>query len=213
MAMVTRSRPTAPAEQWVLLTAVSWDTYERLLADHADRGTPRFTYDRGELAIVSPGLKHERATGTLALLVELVAGAHSIPVLNAGSMTYKRGTLQQGFESDASFYVRNEPAVRNQDEIDAEVDPPPDLVIEVDVSHPSLDKLPLFARMGVPEVWRFIGDRLVIFVRDGDAYRESAQSHALPPLTSDIVTRFMAESRSLSRPDWIRTVTAWAAVQ
>ena len=149
-----------PAEQRLLLRDIEWATYERLVADQADRRVPRLTYDRGELEIVSPGTKHERDSGTLALLVELVAAATDTSVLNVGSMTYKRRTAERGFEPDASFYVASEPLVRDKEEIDPEEDPPPDLVVEVDVTNPSLDKLSVFAELGVPEVGRSADDQL-----------------------------------------------------
>jgi Uma2 family endonuclease len=208
--MTTIDAPRVPAEQRLLLRDIEWATYERLVADQADRRTPRLTYDRGELEIVSPGTKHERDSGTLALLVELVAAATDASVLNVGSMTYKRRSAERGFEPDVSFYVGSEPLVRDKEEIDPEEDPPPDLVVEVDVTNPSLDKLSVFAGLGVPEVWRWADDRLRIYLLDAAGYREADRSAALPMLTAQIVTRFMAESRSLPRPAWLRSVTEWA---
>lgn len=202
--------PVAPSEQRLVLHDISWGTYERIVADHIDRRVPRFTYNRGELEIVSPGTKHERDSVSVTLLVEIVAGAHALPVLSVGSMTYKRRTAERGFEPDASFYVRSEPLVRNKDQIDAEEDPPPDLVVEVDVANPSLDKLLVFAGLGVPEVWRWADNRLRIYLLEADVYRETDRSAALPMLTARIVTRFMAESRSVPRPVWLQTLTAWA---
>lgn len=208
--MATTAPPPAPADQRLVLRNVSWSTYERLLAEQADSRAPRLTYDRGELEIVSPGTRHERDSWTIGLLVEIVAGAHDIPVLNVGSMTYKRRTAERGFEPDASFYVASEPLVRGKDEIDAEEDPPPDLVVEVDLSHSSLGKLSVFAGLGVPEVWRWADDRLRILLLDGGVYREADRSAALPMFTAELVTRFLAESRSLPRPAWLRSVTEWA---
>lgn len=213
MATAVVAVPVEPAERRVVLHDVSWQTYECLLADHIDRSAPRFTYDRGELEIVSPGIEHERDSGTLALLVEIVAAAWSIPVLSVGSMTYKRHDLQRGFEPDASFYVRHEASVRDKDQIDSASDPPPDLVIEVDVTSPSLDKFPIFAEMGVPEVWRRFEGRITIHVLVSGSYREAERSAALPYLTAEIVTRFLDESRSLPRPMWFQAVSDWARSQ
>lgn len=194
----------------LVLHNIGWDTYERLLADHAERRAPRFTFDRGELEVMSPSAKHERDSVSLTLLVEIVAGANSIPVLSVGSMTYKRRAAKRGFEPDASFYIGSEPLVGGKEEIDPEVDPPPDLVVEVDVANSSLDRLSVFAGLGVPEVWRWVAGQLHIYLLHGDAYREADRSAALPMLTRENVTKFMAESRSMPRPIWLRSLTEWA---
>ena len=115
---------------------------------------PRFTLDRGALEITSLGSQRERASGTLALLIEIVAAALRIPVASVGSMIFMREDLKQGFEPVASFYIQHEPHVRDKERIDPRFDAPPDLVIDVDVAHSSLDKFPVFAGLGVPEVWR-----------------------------------------------------------
>jgi Uma2 family endonuclease len=200
-------------DQVITLHDVAWETYERLLADHLDSSGPRFTYDRGELEILGPSAGHEMVNRTLALLVELVAAECDIEVVNVGSMTFKREDLQRGFEPDTSFYIQNEERVRDRTEIDLSVDPPPDLVIEIDVSRSMIAKLPLYAAMGVPEVWRWNGDRVAILRLAGNGYREERLSVALPPLTSEILTRFLAESRSQKRTVWVRQIREWAREQ
>lgn len=211
--MATVTSPPVHSDQRIVLHNVGWETYERLLADHADRRAPRFTYDRGELEIVSPGSTHERDTNALSLLVEIVAAALSIAVDNVGMMTYKREEWRRGFEPDASFYIQNEPLVRDKPEIDPTVDPPPDLVIEVDVTSPSLDKFPLFAQMGVPEVWRCVQGRVTFHRLHAGVYQESDTSGVLPLLTSDVITRFLAERRTLRRPEWFQMIDDWARTQ
>lgn len=209
MATVARRPATAPAEHRIVLNHVSWDTYERLLADHIDRSVPRFTYDRGVLEIVSPSTPHEEDNRTLAMLVEVVAEELGIDVRNVGSMTFKREDLQRGFEPDSSFYIQGEERVSDRVQIDLTVDPPPDLVIEVEVANPLLDKLPIYAEMGVPEIWRLGGKRVTILRLEDGSYTETVGSAALPLLTSDTLTRLLAESRSLKRTSWLRTVRAW----
>lgn len=207
------SSPAAAAGQRVILHDVRWQTYESLLADHMDRRVPRFTYDRGALEIVSPSAEHEEDAETLKLLVTLVAAALSIRIRRLGSTTYRREELQRGFESDGSFYVQNEPRLRGRREIDLTIDPPPALVIEVDVSHSSLDKLGLFAAMGVQEVWRCDGQRVIILTRAGDAYRESTASLAIPPVTNAVLTQFLSKSRTADSTDGLAAVNDWARAQ
>jgi Uma2 family endonuclease len=162
---------------------------------------------------VAPSSKHEKDNRTLAQVVEIVAEELGVEYLPVGSMTFRRADMQQGFEPDSSFYLQSEERVRDRERVDPDVDPPPDLVIEIEVTQPSLDKLPLFARMGVPEVWRWDGVRVTILTLEHDAYRASLASVALPPLTSDVLTRFLVQSRSLRMIAWIRSVRAWARQQ
>jgi Uma2 family endonuclease len=199
-----------PAEQRVLLHDTSWETYERLLNERGDRRVPRLAYDRGELEIMSPSSEHESTAYFVALLVAVLAEEMRVNAYGVGSTTYRRGDVGRGFEPDASFYIRNEERVRGKPRIDLYVDPPPDLVVEVDITSPSLDKFPIYAHLGVREVWRYDGARAFIFVLEDGAYAEAGESAALPSLTSDVLTRFIEESASLESTHWIRMVREWA---
>lgn len=214
MSSATVVRPAGTvSDERIILARVSWETYKRLLADDEERRVPRMTYDQGVLELVTPSTPHEKAAQTLTLLVEIVAATLHTPSLNVGSTTYRRQDLQRGFEPDASFYVQNESLVRDRPFIDLNVDPPPDLVIEMEMSRSARDKLPLFASLGIPELWRSDGQRITILLLEQDQYHESSSSLALPVLTSDVLTRFLAESRIMTRPDWFEAVSAWAREQ
>jgi Uma2 family endonuclease len=199
----------SPPEQHMALHNISWDTYEGLLADRADSSAPRFTYDRGTLEIMSPSAEHEESNRALAALVEVVAEELDLDLRNLGSTTFRREDLQRGFEPDSCFYLHNEPRVRGKGEIDLTVDPPPDLVIEIDITKPSLDKLPIYAQVGVPEIWRYDGRRVAILTLAGATYAEVARSRVLPALTGAVLSHFSEESRAMRRADWLRRVRAW----
>ncbi len=207
--MTAITSPPPSGEQRIVLRNITWETYESLLADHLDSSAPRFAYDRGLLEIVSPSTEHEKDNRTLALLVEVVAEELGIDVLNVGSMTFRRQDLQRGFEPESSFYIQHEAHVRGRAQIDLLIDPPPDLVIEIDIADPSFNKLPIYARLGVPEVWRYQDRRVTVLRLDGDDYRETAASSVLPPLTADVLARFVNESRLLARTGWLRALRAW----
>jgi Uma2 family endonuclease len=200
----------SPAEHRVILHNTSWETYERLLDERGDTRVPRLAYDRGELEIMSPSSEHESIAYFVGLLVAALAEEMRVNAYGVGSTTYKRGDIGRGFEPDASFYIRNEERVRGKPRIDLYVDPPPDLVIEVDITSPSLDKFPIYARLGVPGVWRYDGSRTSIFALEDREYAEAEESAALPSLTSDVLTRFIEESASLGSTDWLRRVREWA---
>lgn len=198
-------------EQQVVLHDVSWETYERLLEDQINNSAPRFTFDHGELEILSLSTEHEEVNRTIALLVEIVALELMIDVRNVGSMTFKRQDLQQGFEPDSSFYIQREEEIRNTAQIDLAVDPPPDLVIEIEISRPAIPKFPLYAAMGVPEVWRCDGERVTILHLTEGEYRVGLASAALPPLSSERLTTFLQESQRFRRTEWLLSVREWAA--
>jgi Uma2 family endonuclease len=200
----------SPPEQRVLLDNIPWEVYEGLLAAHRDRSVPRFTYDRGQLEIMSPSAEHEQLKETVTLLVNIVAEEKSINAEGFGSTTFRRADLARGFEPDACFYIEKLGRVKGKTEVDLQTDPPPDLVIEIDLTSPSLDKFSIFAHVGVPEVWRYDGDRIRMYRLAGAEYIEQAQSMALQGLTSVGVTHFLAESRTLARLAWLRRVREWA---
>jgi len=200
-------------EQRILLTNIAWETYERLLADHLDSSAPRFAYDRGLLEIVSPSTEHEERNRTLASLVEVVAEETAVDVRNVGSMTFKRRDLERGFEPDSCFYIQNESRVSRRVQIDLASDPPPDLVIEIDIANSSLNKMPIYAQIGVPEVWRDDGERIVISILQHGEYRAVAASAAFPLLTDDVLTHLVAQSKVLKRTAWLRALRAWVRNQ
>lgn len=205
----------SPPEERTISYDVSWETYESLLAGTIDQPVPRFTYDRGTLeTLVILSTEHEEANRTISLVVELVAAERGINVRNVGSMTFKREDLARGFEPDVSFCIQNEPRVRGVKQIDPLTDPPPDLVIEIDVSRQSLNKLPIYAAFGVPEVWRVWDGVVTVYslrVDRAEGYYEAASSLALPPLDGEILTQFLAGRAEMGSVTWLRAVRAWAA--
>ena len=208
-----RQVPQAETAQHIILHGISWETYERLLADLADSSTLRLTFDQGVLEVMSPTAEHEEYNRTLALLVEVVAEELQVNVRRLGSTTFKRQDLLKGFAPDSCFYVQSAQRIRGKRRIDLTQDPPPDLVIEIDLTNPSLDRFPIFARVGVPEVWRHDGSRVHIFKLEGEQYGEVGQSVALPLLTSTVVTQFLEDSMELESTAWLHHGREWVQKQ
>ena len=202
-----------PTEQKVVLEDVSWQTYEQLLAEFADRSTPRLTYDRGTLEIMSPTARHEELNRNLSLVVTILAAALGLDVRNLGSTTFRREDLARGFEPDSCFYVEHESAVRGKAKIDLAQDPPPDLLIEIDITSGSLDKFSIYRQVGVPEIWRYDGHRLTVHQLAGDAYRESETSRVFRGVEAADLARLLQESLSRPSTEWLRSLQAWADAQ
>ena len=194
-----------PLERLVILNNVSWETYDKLQADLANQSSARLTYDRGTLEIMSPSNEHEIYNRTIALLVEVLAEEMEIDIASLGSSTFKREDLERGFEPDSCFYIKNEFRITGKIQIDLKVDPPPDLVIEVDITSGSLPKFPIYAQIGVPEIWRYDGRRLYIYQLAGDSYGQSEHSEAFPWLTGSVLTDLLDKSKTLKRTALLRS--------
>ena len=199
MSVVTRR----PAPDRVIVRNVSWETYESLLKDLENQSSPRLAYDRGALEIMSPHFEHDRAKEILAYIATIALEELDSDFESAGSTTFKREALKLGFEPDSSFYIRNAERVRGKKRLDMEIDPPPDLLIEIDVTNDSLDKFPLYAALGVPEVWRW-EDTLEIWVLDEGRYVQRNDSAAIPVLNEKLISDLMESSLTMKRPAWAR---------
>jgi Uma2 family endonuclease len=179
-----------PAEQRFLLQAVGWQAYETVLKALGDRSGVRLTYDRGDLELMSPSYEHETAASLLGRFIELLTLELKIPIKAGGSTTFRRQDLDRGLEPDRCFYVQHAVHLRGRREIDLSRDPPPDLAIEVDITSSSLDRLGIYAALGVPEVWRYDGEALHVYHRRSDGtYAEGQGSLAFPFLpVTELVT-------------------------
>ncbi len=211
--MATVTRPPKPIAQHIILHHISWTTYERLLAEHEGCQSPRFAYDRGDLEIMVLSFEHEQFNRLLADIFTLIAVEIELDFTNAGSTTFNREDLARGFEPDTCFYVEHADKVVGKKRIDLSEDLPPDLVIEIDITSPSLDKLPIYAAVGVPEVWHFDGDRITILILTGNAYEPQEQSLVVPHLTRQQLADFLSTSQSMKRVAWLRHVRDWARRQ
>ncbi|MGD0897773.1 MAG: Uma2 family endonuclease [Thermoguttaceae bacterium] len=162
------STAEAPSrDRVVVLHGIPWATYVAL-RDMPDNWNLRMTYDRGELQIMSPSPLHEGLAALLGTLIEIWAMEIDIPLRSCRTMTIRRSAIERGFEPDNCYYVQNEPRVWDKTELDFNVDPPPDLAMEVEVSRDSAGKMPIYASFGIPELWRFNGRRLQVYELAGD---------------------------------------------
>jgi len=212
MATMT-SPPREQQEQRFVLSHVSWETYEGLLADYADARSPRFTYDEGMLEIMSPSSEHEELVQVMAAIADIVAEEQQIEFKGYGSTTFRRRDLQGGAEPDAWFYIQNVERIRGKKDIDLLVDPPPDLVIEIEITSPAVPKLPVYARLGVPEVWLHDGRTPRILRLQGSQYEPSERSVALPCLTQQELSNICEQSKTLTTLAWRRALRTWARAQ
>ncbi len=217
--MAGATAPTSPAAppplergQRVVLRGVSWAAYERLLADLTDSHAAHLAYDRGALEVMVLSVAHERWNRRLAALFEAMAEGIGLDFENLGSITLARKDAARGCEPDSCFFVRDVERLRAAETMDLDVDPAPDLIIEIDLSSRSLDKFPIYARLGVAEIWRYAATTLTLFRLDeeGDAYAAREQSGVLPGVTRSDLQYFLEKSAQTKRAVWLREVRSWA---
>lgn len=199
-----------PVGQNVIIQGVSWDSYTCLVADFSNSSGTRMAYDQGTLELMSPSFNHEQVADLLADIVKTIAEAQERDFIPAGSTTFRREDVERGFEPDASFYIEQVVVVRGRTKIDLDVDPPPDLIIEIDLTHPSLDKFPIYAALGVPEVWRYEAEHVHLYRCTDETYNEVTSSTIFPGVTPVLLTELIQVGLASPRPTWIKRVRTLA---
>lgn len=198
----------------VILHGVSWATFRQLLADRGERCGVLLAYDHGTVELRMPSQEHEWVKTTLTQIVDAIAFARDLHYRSLGSTTFDHEDLDRGFEPDACFYLAHAEAVTLARPLDLTIDPPPDLVIEVDVSRSSLDKLPIYAALGVPEVWRSTNGGVEIRCLTGGGYALTDTSRALPGITAVMVQQFLTAARTApNQTAWFKGVVASVMAQ
>jgi len=183
---------TLLAEKRVAFYHISWQSYEKILEALGDNRAARITYYQETLEIVTPLEEHESAHDRLGILIHILTEELNLNIKSMGSTTLKIPTLKIGAEPDKCYYIQNEPAVRGK-KVDLSVDPPPDLIIEVDITHTDINKNQLYQEMKVPEFWRYNGKKLAIYLLNQNQYQESETSPIFPLLTKSIIYEFLAQ--------------------
>ena len=184
-----------PTGATLLLRHIGWDEYEQLLDDLAERPNLRVSYNQGRLEIMSPLPEHEEYKEFILRLAHVLSEELGMPLETRGSATYKRKRTATGAETDTSFYVQNAAAIIGKRRIDLNVDPPPDIVVEIDLTHESLSKFPIYAVLGVPEVWHYNGEQAQIYNLADEAYIEASASRFFAVITAELLAEFIERSK------------------
>jgi len=204
----------APLQQFVF-DGLSWEQYETLLDSLGERRL-RHTFAQGSLEVVTPSYGHESSKTLLGDFVAVLCRITHTPRKSAGSTTMKKRAWKRGLEPDECFYIgqRSVAAMRGRDEFDADRDPPPDLVIEIDVTASSDNRIEMYRRMGVAEVWRDKSEIITFLglTKDG-RYRQIKRSRQFPFLTSDKLTQFVATRHQLDDTELELRFEAWVKEQ
>jgi Uma2 family endonuclease len=197
----------------VLLENISWQTYQALLKDIEEQPGIRMTYDHGNLEIMAPLDPHEAYKKLLGRLVEAATEELNIEIRSLGSRTCSREDMARGLEPDQCYYIQHELAVRGKKQLDLNQDPPPDLVIEIDITNSSINRMRLYEALQVPEVWRYDGRELTVYCLENEKYQIRDRSEALPQLTPSQLVRFLKLAETMGETSLIRSFREWIRSQ
>jgi Uma2 family endonuclease len=213
MATVMTDTPVkVPIEQRFRISGIDWPTYVKF-SDLFPERRIRITYDRGEMELMTVSPEHERGKHLLGRLIDVLTEELEIDMAGYGSMTCRREDIERGFEPDECYWIKHEQAMRGRDKIDFRRDPPPDLAVEVEISRSSIARLPLYASLGVPEIWLWDGERLRVGLLGSDGqYHDSDRSQSFPFLPLTEVVRFLAMG-GVSETRVVRAFREWVREQ
>jgi Uma2 family endonuclease len=202
-----------PLGQRLLLHGIDWRTYRRLGRIFTGHRAVRLTYDRGTLEIMTTSPEHESYRRLLARFVDVLTEELNMPMVGYGSMTFRR-PKHRGLEPDECYWFTQADRMRGRSEIDFRTDPPPELVLEVDITSSSVDRMAIYTSLGVSEVWRFDGVALTFHVLQPDrTLQEQSASGAFPGVTSADLFGFLTQRGQRDETDLIRGFRAWVRQQ
>lgn len=209
MATITDPRvETTSVEQRFLVQNIGWEGYEVLLGLIGDR--VRITYAGGDLELMSPSFDHEQDKRMLGMIVQALIEELGVPGIGAASTTWRRKDLDRGLEADECFYLYSHAEQICGKTIDLKNDPPPDLAIEVETTRSALDRRAIYAKLGIPELWRYDGRALHVDLLTPDgSYTASETSRHFPFLALDEIVRLVHEGTAMLHSSWGRMVREW----
>ncbi len=209
---------TAPQEkpasltQRVTLYGISWQTYTRILAELGDHRASRLAYAQGVLEVTMPSDRHETYKKLLERMIETLTEELNLPAKSFGATTLNRADLEHGAEPDSCYYIQHVHQIAGR-QVDLAAVPPPDLILEIDISSPSSRRIEIYKQLGVPEIWRYSGGNVHMYrLQDGE-YVPCNASSAFPLVSPADITQFLQQAESQDDTTFIRTWRQWVRQQ
>jgi Uma2 family endonuclease len=198
--------------QRVTLYGISWQTYMRVLAELGDERSSRLAYAQGVLEITMPSYRHEAYKKLLERMIETVTEELNLPVKSFGATTLNRTDLEHGAEPDSCYYIQHVHRIAGL-QVDLATDPPPDLIVEVDLSSPSSRRIDIYKQLGVPEIWRYLDGSVYIYQLQDGEYRLCDRSPSLPLVSTAVIKQFLQQAETQDNTTFIRTWRRWVQQQ
>ncbi|MBN1605951.1 MAG: Uma2 family endonuclease [Polyangiaceae bacterium] len=179
---------TPPAADSIIgLSGATWADYQRVLELRGDRSVPRVAYLEGQLELMNPSLSHEAIKSMLGRLVEAWCLARGVEITPYGSWTHESKSSSRGVEPDECYVLGDDTEPERCD-----------LAIEVVWTSGGLDKLEIYRKLGVREVWIWKAGAVSLFTLAGEQYQPISASRVLPGIDIDQLLRFV-EVRPMTR--------------
>jgi Uma2 family endonuclease len=201
----------APPDEIIHLSGISWKTYETLLEELSDRRF-RLTYNRGNLEIMAPSPEHEFSKKSIGRFIETLAEETDLQIYPLGSTTFKRDNIS-GAEPDECFYIRNIPAVRGKRRLNLTEDPAPDLVVEIDITSSSSNRLQVYADLGIAEVWIYDGESFAIQQLENGSYISSQTSQFFPKIAILDIASWLQRGETMDYLELVKAFRSWVRSQ
>ncbi|MBD2330014.1 Uma2 family endonuclease [Alkalinema sp. FACHB-956] len=209
VAVVPQPISPSPVASSVVLSGISWETYQALVRELESQPSKRLTYDNGTLEIFMPLPPHESYSAWSNRFIQIVTEELEVEIRSLGSSTWTRQDLAKGIEADECYYLQNEQLIRGKLSIDLATDPPPDLAIEIDITSLSIPRLPIYQALAVPEIWRFDGEKVMFLALNEGEYQEIDRSIALPIVTPSVLQNWLMQATTMGETSWAKAIRRW----
>lgn len=197
-----------PPGQQILMTDISWEMYEQILTAYENQSGSRINYNQGVLEIRVPLPEHEVDQVIISDLIKILLEELDQDFWSLGSTTFRSQKMQRGLEADDCFYIENETAIRGKKRIDLDVDPPPDLALEIDIT--ARTRFDTYQMLEVKELWRFDGTGLEINVLEAGKYVQVEESpHFLGFPLQDVIPEYLERSKAEGRNKIMKAFRRW----
>jgi len=214
--MVGTQMPTtavsASMTQRVILHGISWQTYLQILTELGDHRASRLAYAQGVLEITMPSDRHETHKKLLERMIETLTEELNLPAKSFGSTTLNRADLEHGAEPDSCYYIQHVSQIQGR-QVDLATDPPPDLVLEIDISSPSSRRIDIYRQLGVPELWCYSGGRVQMYRLQNGEYVPCDLSPSFPLVSTAVINQFLQQAETQDDTTFIRTWRRWIGQQ
>ena len=189
------AKPPPPAidldeVQHFVLDGVTWSFYEHLLKEIGDRPI-RVTFDDGTIEVMAPLSEHEIPKEFIGWMIKSLALLINRPMKLGGSTTFRRREKQKGLEPDDCYFFESAPKMQRVKRWNAKIHPAPDLAVEIDIFSRSIDREPIYAALGVRELWRYDGQNLRCYHLIDNQYSLRKHSKAFPFLEVGLLRQFL----------------------
>jgi len=206
---VPQQATSLPGRQSIVLYGIDWESYEKFLEAVGERRI-FLTYDRGKLEIMAPLWNHEWWKRRVGYLLPVLGHELKIKVQGGGSTTFRRRDLERGLEPDECFYIQHAVQMAGQRQLDLARDPPPDLALEIEITTSALDRMGIYAALGVPEVWRYDGNVLHVHQLQPDGeYAERSTSANFPTLPLAAFVDFLNQTQNVTDDEILEVFRDW----